>query len=55
MTNKDNIQSPEKFNPPTRFEVGPPEEHNKPCFVYDTRAWANKNNPNRYRGSQQES
>lgn len=44
--NKGNIQSPEKFNPPTQHDVYMDGKFSGTCFVHDPAAWQNKNKPN---------
>jgi hypothetical protein len=43
VKNKDNIQSPEKFNPPTEHEAFMDGKLVGTCFVYDGPAWRNRN------------
>lgn len=42
LKNHKNIQSPQQFNPPTRYEDATNGGY---CYVYDPAAWRNKNKP----------
>ena len=50
MKNKDNIQPPQRFNPPQLI----PDQEGTLCYVYDSAAYGNKNKRNALRGANSE-